>query len=230
MMNVTKTQKIIISALSVVVLILIYIVFDRNTKKSDPKTADLATTTVQTNGLGGGVTYKIENTQSPQVAYIPKPIPDLDRVVVKSPLATFVTEMDFRVAVSKVKEFQELLKKDPSNFANWMDMAMYQKAGGDYKGAVVSWLYAGKLRPTNFVSFGNLGNIYAYYLKDNAKAEVYYKEAITKSPTQAYLYLQLASVYQDVFKDMDKAREIVNEGLKQLPDDESLLSAKESLK
>jgi hypothetical protein len=37
-------------------------------------------------------------------------------------------------------------------------------------------------------------------------------------------------VYQDVFKDIDKARAIIDEGLKKNPSDSSLQAAKDSLK
>ena len=107
---------------------------------------------------------------------------------------------------------------------------MAQKAGGDYQGAIISWKYASRLAPTDFISLANIGNLYAYFLHDNAQAEIYYKQAIAKGQTQAYLYTQLAEIYRDIFQDLDKAKSIIDQGLSKIPNDPSLLQFKESLK
>jgi tetratricopeptide (TPR) repeat protein len=79
------------------------------------------------------------------------------------------------------------------------------------------------------VALGNLGNLYAYYIKDNAQAENYYKQAIAKGSTQAYLYVQLGEVYRDVFKDAAKAKATADQGLAKIPNDPSLLQFKATL-
>lgn len=226
-MQLTKTHKIIISGVAIVVLLGIYIVFDQKSKnESDTNLINdnqTATTTITNNDLG----YTIEQVKPGDV--IPKPIPDLNRPVTQSSKAN-VSQADISLATPKIKQLQDLLKNNPSSFAIWLDLAMYQKMAGDYEGAVISWKYASRVRETDFVALANLGNLYAYYLKDNAQAEVYYKQAISKGPTQAYLYTQLAEVYRDVFKDIDKARAIVTQGLSKIPNDPNLLQLQASLK
>ena len=81
----------------------------------------------------------------------------------------------------------------------------------------------------NFIAFADLGDFYAYFLKDNLKSEVYYKLAISIDPKQAYLYTQLADVYRYFFKDLDKARAIVDQGLQKVPNDPNLLQYKAAL-
>ena len=54
---------------------------------------------------------------------------------------------------------------------NWLVLGVYRKMIGDYESAKEVWEYASAIRPQNSVSFNNLGELYAYYLKDNAKAE-----------------------------------------------------------
>jgi tetratricopeptide (TPR) repeat protein len=133
------------------------------------------------------------------------------------------------LATEHIVSLQSRLKKDPSDFPAWLDLGMYQKMAGDYQGTVISWTYAGRLAPTDYISQGNLGNLYAYFLKDNAKAEMYYKKAIANNGVQAYLYVQLAEVYRDLFKDSAKALAIVNQGLVKIPNNGSLLEVKATL-
>ncbi len=225
-MQLTNTHKIIISALAVVVLLGIYIVFDRKSKnESDTSFIEdnqTATTTDTNNGLG----YKIEQIKPGDE--IPKPIPDLNRSVTQSPKAN-VSQADISSATLKIKQLQGLLKDNPASFAVWLDLAMYQKMAGDYDGAIISWKYASRVRETDYVALANIGNLYAYYLKDNAQAEIYYKQAISRDPTQSYLYAQLFEVYRDIFKDLDKARAILKQGLSKIPNDLNLLDLQYSL-
>ena len=233
-MQITKTHKIIISALVVIILLGIYVLFDRESKKENETnitdTNQTATTTDSSDESDTqGVTYKIEPMPTNTGKVIPKPIPDLNRPVTKSPMAN-VSESDVLRATAKIKEFQTALKSDPSVFVNWLDLASYQKMAGDYDGAIISWTYASKVIPTDYISLANIGNLYAYYLKDNAQAEVYYKMAISRGPTQPYLYSQLAQVYIDFFKDTTKAKAIIAEGLSKNPNEPVLLEFQESLK
>ena len=40
------------------------------------------------------------------------------------------------------------------------------------------WEYAGVLYPDNALSFANLGNLYAFYLHNNVKAELNFKKLL----------------------------------------------------
>lgn len=232
-MELTKTHKIIISAIVVIVLLGIYIVFDRKSNKEINNTNDISTASstdstgkINTQGTGG---YTIEQVSVEETKVKPEPVPDLNRVSVSASGAMVSPEAK-SVAVEKIKTLQAKLKENPTYVEAWIDLGIYQKMAGDYEGAVISWKYASKLSPTDYVSVGNLGNLYAYFLKDNAQAEVYYKQAISKGSTQGHLYTQLAEVYRDVFKDLDKARAIVKQGLTKIPNDPNLLQLQASLK
>ncbi len=223
-MEITKTQKIIIAIVGVLIFIGIYVVFD-NKSKTNPEspTENIATTTDKE------LVYKVENVTPKPTSELPKPIPDLDRPLTKSPIAV-VLDSDTSVAIKNIKELQAMLKNKPSDFPVWMDLAMYQKLGGDYEGALISWKYVGRLAPTDFVSVANIANLYAYFIKDNVKAEEYYKKAISVNSEQPYIYTQLAEFYKDILKDIVKARAIVEEGLKKNPLDETLLEYRNYLK
>lgn len=238
-MTLTKTHKIIISIIAVVILLGIYIAFDRRSKRESSNNVDtsqtIATSTattsnsagqIKTQGTGG---YKIEQIPISEGKGVPEPLPDLNREPVLYTGAIISPEAK-TLAVEKIKSLQTQLKNNPVNLPAWLDLGMYQKQAGDYDGAVLSWKYASKLAITDYISLGNLGNLYAYFIKDNGFAEVYYKEAISRGPTQAYLYTQLAEIYRDIFKDLDKARVLINQGLSKIPNNPSLLQFQEGLK
>jgi tetratricopeptide (TPR) repeat protein len=239
-MELTKSHKIIISAVAVIILLGIYVTFDKKSRENMDNNADisgqvasstLATTTGSSTTKNNQVTgdYKIEQVPVKVTSGVPKPIPDLTRKVVFG--SDSVLTQDIKSMIEKkVSGLQSELIKKPDYLAGWIDLGIYQKMAGDYSGAVVSWKYASLLSPINFISPGNLGNLYAYFLKDNGQAELYYKEAISKGPTQVYLYMQLADVYREVFKDLDKARALVAEGLTKIPNDPNLLQIQTSLK
>lgn len=231
-MTLTKTHKMIISAVAVLILLGIYIAFDRNSEEKE-KLSDLveniiATSTDSKTTTQNTGSYTIEQVPINETS-VPKPIPNLNRPVIVSSKAMVTTEAT-TAATPNIKLLQARLKNNPSDFNSWINLGINQKEAGDYDGAVISWKYASKLAPSDYISLGNLGNMYAYFLKDNAQAEVYYRQAISKGPTQAYLYVQLIEVYRDVFKDLEKARDMVSQGLSKIPNDPNLLQLQASLK
>lgn len=233
-MDFTKKQKLITSALTIIILLGVYIAFDSRPVNTEVKSTEMISTSTSIDSSGkikieGTGSYTIREVPVDVVDDVPKPIPDLNRVSVASSGATVLPEVKL-AAAEKIKTLQAKLKENPAYVEAWIDLGIYQKMAGDYAGAVISWKYASKLSPTDYVSVGNLGNLYAYFLKDNAQAEVYYKQAISKGSTQVYLYTQLAEVYRDIFKDLDKARAIVTQGLSKIPNNPNLLQLQASLK
>lgn len=223
-------KKYIMIAAWVVLLIVIILAFVyQNKKKVDVTTGteENASTTIVS--LGDGV-----NVAVPQ-GYTIEKIPE----AAKASTPSLSRQVVFGVAVdpvvkttiqTKVAELQASLSKDPKQFNAWIDMGVYHKVAGDYVGAKIYWDYAGKLAPTDFISFGNLGNMYAYQLKDMVKAEQYYNQAIKNAPTQIYLYFQLAEAFRDVSKDIPKAKAVVERGLVANPGNTELISLRDSLK
>ena len=201
-MQLTKTHKIVISVIIILVLFDIYITFDNKSKEgvTDVTDNNQISTTTDSNGLTDSSEtkgYKIEPVEFEQPKPLPS-MPDLNRPIVIYSGVTISPEAK-SVAEENVKLLQEQLKSNSKNWDNWINLGIYQKMAGDYDGAVLSWKYARALSPTDYVSVANLGNLYAYFLKDNGMAETYYKEAISKGPLQPYLYTQLAEIYRDVF-------------------------------
>lgn len=234
-MQITKTYKIIAAIIIIFLLAYAISALIKRPKPSVPlETNDASVVTnadeiPQTlkDALGpGSYTIKripIENKTNTV------PIPNLSRPV------SFETSTSLSVEVkeiikNKVAALQVDLKKDPTALDKWIELGLYQKMAGDYEGAVISWEYVSKVADKDYISFGNLGNVYAYYFKDIVKAEQYYNQAIKNSPTQIYLYFQLAESFRDVSKDITKARAVVDRGLAANPGNTELLALKDSLR
>src|SRR3989344_3944571 len=139
-MQITQTHKIIISAVVIIVLLGIYIAFDRKSKRENntvditqPATTTATTTSsggVQTQGTGG---YTIEQVPIESGKGVPQPVPDLNREPVLSAGAIISPEA-MALAVQKIKTLQVTLKSNPANLPAWIDLGIYQKQAGDYAG------------------------------------------------------------------------------------------------
>lgn len=217
----TAMKKIIIIIATVLVFIGAYFLFDRrDSREVNPISINSSSSPVI---IGGNSDYTIE--QLPDAASIG--IPDLNRKVVFNDKN--IDENTRKLINQNILSIQTSLKKDNTQLDKWLELGRYYKMAGDFTGASISWTYVSKVAPSDYVSLGNLGDLYSYYIKDKNKGEEYYKSAISNAPTQSYLYVQLASVYKDVFKDTIKAREIIDLGLTRIPNDKALLSAKSSI-
>ncbi len=125
-------------------------------------------------------------------------------------------------AKERIGAIIEMLKKNPENAVVWADLGMARKGIEDYEGSKEAYAYALKLQPNNSVVAENLGVIYADYLKDYPKAEQYFRLSITLDPSVGYRYLRLFEFYRYLLKDAQKAKAILEEGLRAIPNDPSL--------
>jgi tetratricopeptide (TPR) repeat protein len=230
-MQLTRTHKILIAIITLLILATMYMMFVKKTEApvgdSIVKTSTSTTTTIPGTNIvvEGNGNYTVTPVQTKTEK--PIAVPDLNRQV------NFLASLNLgddvkKILTYKISTEQNNLKKDSNNINAWINLGIYQKMAGDYAGAVISWKYVSEIS-NDFASLGNLGDLYAYYLKDNGMSEVYYKKAIARAPNQAYLYIQLSSVYKEVFNDLAKAKAILDEGLKKMPNDKSLLEAKKNL-
>ena len=118
-----------------------------------------------------------------------------------------------KIVTAKIQDLSSQLKKDSDNLENWLVLGVYRKTIGDYEGAKEVWEYANAIRPKNSISFNNLGELYAYYLKNNIKAEENYAKAIENDPSAIYIYRNFFDFYRYVTKDPAKARVILEKGI-----------------
>ena len=155
------------------------------------------------------------------------PAPALDRFIINN---KDLPPEARPILLKKLEDTSALLKKDTNNLELWVDLGIYRKTAGDYEGARDAWEYATVIRPEGSVAYSNLGDLYAFYLKDFVKAEKYFLQAIQNEPTGIYLYFKTAEFYRDVLKNIPKARAIVEQGISSNPSSTDLKSLLSSLK
>ncbi len=142
------------------------------------------------------------------------PVPNLDRPL---NFPASLPEEAKKIASQKIHDLSASLKQNPNNFDNWLELAIYLKTVQDYEGTKECWEYASYLFPQSYVPFGNLGDLYTYYIKDYKKAEGYFLTAIEKAPNQPYLYRNLYELYRYALKDDNKAKDILRKGIENNP-------------
>ena len=160
--------------------------------------------------------------EATETAVVSLAVPDLNREIVIS--GTYSDEQKEKIS-SQINDLSTLLKQDPSLFNEWLDLGLHRKVIEDYEGAREAWEYASAIRPQNSLSYSNLGVLYGYYLGNAALAEKNYLKALENDPKLPYLYAQAADFYLEVMNNKEKARNILEKGLKEVPGDEALKAA-----
>lgn len=112
-----------------------------------------------------------------------------------------------------------------SGVDDWIAVGVIKKFFNDYEGARDAWEYAGVLYPANALSFANLGNLYAFYLRDIGKAEFNFRKAINSDPYQPGYYLNFADFYKTVYVvKKTEAPKVLLEGMSVIKDVNLILS------
>lgn len=151
---------------------------------------------------------QIEQVKLPDAPNLDKPIKNLANL----------DETAFNIAVDKINNLRKELKENADLFDEWLSLGIYYKMVGDYNGAAEVWEYASVIRPNSSTPFGNLGDLYGYYIKDKVKAEKNFLKALEIDSTSIYLYRNIADFYRFVMKDVEKAKEVLRTGIKLNPD------------
>ena len=177
-----------------------------SSSQSSMKTVNIGGVSVE--GSGDIKIEPIEIKNNKLVTNIP--MPDLNKEI---KITAEMSEDAKKIATAKIQDLSSQLKKDSDNLENWLVLGVYRKTIGDYEEAKEVWEYASAIRPQNSISFNNLGELYAYYLKDNKKAEENYAKAIENDPSAIYIYRNFFDFYRYVVKDTTKARTILEKGI-----------------
>src|SRR3989344_7349091 len=92
-------------------------------------------------------------------------------------------------ALKKLEELAIMIREDYDYSNQWYDLGAYRKLLGDYAGAIDAYDFVTLIRPNDVISYMNLGEIYAVYLKNYGQAEKNYLQAIKNDPTKASSYM-----------------------------------------
>jgi len=173
--------------------------------------------------IAPNVTAEVENvpTNSTSPLYLNPSLekPSLNR--------TFVVPDSYpaqaaKLMTEKIAGLISDLKKDSSSYENWSDLAMRFKMIGDYKSAEEIWVYLSKAAPKAPDAFINLGDLYTYYLHDNAKAEPMFLKAVADAPRSVEGYRRIVDFYVTARNDKASAMKFLKNSIGKYPRDRSL--------
>lgn len=136
-----------------------------------------------------------------------RPIPDTSKL---DPGTVLKIEASMQITIGN-------LRKNSNSFNDWINLGLDRKTLGDYTGARDAWEYISLLYPQNSISFGNLGDLYANFLKDLPKAEARYQTAIKNVPTNIDMYRNLFNIYISENKNTE-AMVVLQDGIAKNPD------------
>ena len=109
------------------------------------------------------------------------------------------------------------INKDKYDFNMWINLGTLRHMAVDEQGAKEVWEYASATWPTNVASFNDLGDLYANYLKDYAKAESNFLTAVKNKPDDTNPYRNLFTLYYDAGYNKGKAEAILKKAIAAAP-------------
>jgi len=192
-----------------VLLVIGVVVKDKLPLPNVPSENQTATTTGEFGAEGTG-NFTIEQVPVNEVESLP-PSPNLNRQV----RFTASTEAEVRaVVLTNIATLTSSLKANTDDLESWVSLGAMYKIAGDYAAARDAWEYASIIRPYNYPSFGNLGDLYHHYLKNYPKAESNYLRAIQNEPEFIDGYRGLYELYRYSFSGKgEAAAQILKRGI-----------------
>jgi tetratricopeptide (TPR) repeat protein len=155
--------------------------------------------------------------------------PSLDRALTITADLPEQSKADLRANFEQLKKG---LQAEPTRVDLWLSLGLCYKTAGDYEGAAEVWQYVADAAPDGlrYIALGNLGDLYANFIKDYPKAESYYLQALAVKPTEIGYYRNLYTLYRYLYKtDTSAAADILKEGLAKNPGNSELLALQQEL-
>ena len=119
------------------------------------------------------------------------------------------------------------VEKNPDDANAWLTMGANKNAAGDHVGAAAIWEYVSTIRPTNSVSFNNLGEVYSTFLNRPQDAVAAYRRAIANSldePKNEFYVRSLGDLQDFTLSDPTAALATFEDGLLPAPRSTQLLA------
>lgn len=133
------------------------------------------------------------------------------------------TEEQRNLLRQKLEEHAGSLDVNPDTLDPWLQAGVIKKMIGDFEGARDAWEYASLIRPKNFVSFKNLGELYWNYLPDYSRAEENFRKAIENEPKFIDSYISLSELYRYSYAEKQSLAEApLLDGIRANPDSKDL--------
>ena len=123
----------------------------------------------------------------------------------------------------KLNEIMSIIQQNYDYPNPWYDLGAYRRSMGDYEGAIEAWNFVGLIRPHDYIFYNNLGDLYGFELKDYKKGEDNFLKAIVNNSGNINGYIQLATLYEYVYKEKSaEAENILLLGIQSNPKDAEL--------
>jgi tetratricopeptide (TPR) repeat protein len=164
-------------------------------------------------GLPEGATVEVVDSVDSRL-FDSTPRPALERAL---PQGT-TPETIYAAMLKNRAEAVAMIKENPALMSQWIGLGAVHKQAGDYEGARIYWTYVATVNPRNLAVHWNLGNLYAYYVKDSAKAEASFTKAIAIDPAFIPAYLELYLIRKESGK-TELAIEALSSGIAKNPAD-----------
>ncbi len=103
------------------------------------------------------------------------------------------------IITNKAVALSAKLNSDPTQIANWLDLAVQYHQAGDYQGAREIWEFLVKVAPNELTPYDNLGRLYRLDLKNYPKAEEYFRKSIAVKAS-VVAYMELYELYKYSYK------------------------------
>jgi tetratricopeptide (TPR) repeat protein len=124
----------------------------------------------------------------------------------------------FEEAIKKLSELRQKVLDNREDAKAWFDFGYAKEFLNDHEGATRAWEKSFALQPLNFMTAGNLANVYQYFLKDYPKAEFYYLKALEVKPDYTSAYQGLSDLYRFNWQEEeDKVEPLLQEALEKDP-------------
>lgn len=178
-----------------------------------------STPTTELGGVSGTGSYTVE-----PVGIAP---PALGPVVISESFPTDATV----VLRGMIEEQYAILREEPTRVDVWLQLGVNRKIGSDFAGAIEAWDYAAAVAPDEMraTAYGNLADLYLYFLKEYDKAEADFKQAIALNPHIIDYYRTLYYLYRDIRNDPAKEAAILAQGLEANPGNADLIELQKQL-
>lgn len=215
----TNQTKIITAIITLIVLAGAGYGYKKVNTPSDEKTIEIGNGINTKMGVTGQGNFKVEAVPFSETVKAPS----LDKPI------TYPADMNEtarKMMAEKISTLISAIKKDSTtSLENWLKLAVDRKIIGDYAGAVEIWEYVATLSPKDPIAFGNLGEMYEYYLKDYPKAEKNWLATLKLKPDYLYGYRALAELYASLYTEKAYlAPKILEQGLSKNPHSNELMA------
>jgi len=114
----------------------------------------------------------------------------------KFKMADGVDQVMLQNKIDELIAQKDVVLSDTHNAVTWYKFAQMKEFLNDHQGAAQAWEISYNLKPNDFRTSSNLGNIYQYFIKDFEKAEFYYLKSLEVKIDMASAYHGLMDLYQ----------------------------------